>query len=411
MKHERFIIEGALDPSGRDPVDWSERPKIGLDVSSRKREIISPFPVNMRDEPRTLENPLVTDKHGFARTINSPYERKWETPGYFRWLPIVTASLDQYRADLAKAVGDSLEDFRVAEALSYSAIHGGGKRIRGVLVLMVCELLNGKWDGYEKLSLLPELPHRGSLIEDDLDDHATSRDGKLCIHHAFTDGEELARLAAARLYRAPLNILSESSWSGIDSAELGREYLRLSEIARKGQALDVAWSGATKTVPTEEEYLEMCRMKCAAFEYAIYVGAMLGQANPRQLTALRAAGQKASTAFQLRDDLLALMPENEDFGSDLAERKKTLPIIRALSGDEISRNEVFGALAKPELDRSDYLKILGILEETGAISYTQTVAEQLVVESLEILEDENLLDSATGRELGDIFRYGVTRLQ
>jgi geranylgeranyl pyrophosphate synthase len=223
----------------------------------------------------------------------------------------------------------------IIEAITYSVL-AGGKRARIILVYLVHDLVSGHFDPYwlGQSSLLAELPHRGSLIEDDIDDHATQRDGRPAVHIAFganpEEGKHIAMAAANLLYESPRLILERLPIPDATRSFLRDEYQRLTDEAREGQRLDLLYS-TSSDLPTLDEYMEMCRLKCAAFEYAFVVGATLGQASQQNLDALREASRLAAVAFQLTDDVQSYDPTSEDFLSDLMEGKPTAPIIIALS--------------------------------------------------------------------------------
>ena len=86
------------------------------------------------------------------------------------------------------------EESEVCRAARYSLL-GGGKRIRAVLVLAVCDMLNGDAAAAEQFAAAVEMLHCYSLIHDDLPcmDNDDLRRGKPSCHKAF--GEATAMLA------------------------------------------------------------------------------------------------------------------------------------------------------------------------------------------------------------------------
>ena len=82
----------------------------------------------------------------------------------------------------------------VSEAMRYSLL-SGGKRIRGSLVLSVCEMLEGDRDAAIKAACSVEMLHCYSLIHDDLPcmDDDDFRRGKPSCHKQYS--EAIALLA------------------------------------------------------------------------------------------------------------------------------------------------------------------------------------------------------------------------
>lgn len=91
------------------------------------------------------------------------------------------------------------EESEVCRAARYSLL-GGGKRIRAVLVLSVCEMLGGDGAAAEAFAAAVEMLHCYSLIHDDLPcmDDDDLRRGRPSCHKAF--GEATALLAGDVLH-------------------------------------------------------------------------------------------------------------------------------------------------------------------------------------------------------------------
>ena len=105
----------------------------------------------------------------------------------------------EYLAQVSAALNDACDRFlpetsEVCRAARYSLL-GGGKRIRGVLVLAVCDLLGGDRQAAGAFSAAVEMLHCYSLIHDDLPcmDNDDLRRGRPSCHKAF--GEATALLA------------------------------------------------------------------------------------------------------------------------------------------------------------------------------------------------------------------------
>ena len=106
---------------------------------------------------------------------------------------------DEYLARAEKALSQACERYLpegsdVCRAARYSLL-GGGKRIRAVLVLAVCDMLHGNAEAAEQFAAAVEMLHCYSLIHDDLPcmDNDDMRRGKPSCHKAF--GESTAMLA------------------------------------------------------------------------------------------------------------------------------------------------------------------------------------------------------------------------
>lgn len=150
----------------------------------------------------------------------------------------------------------------------------------------------------------------------------------------------------------------------------------------------------------------MCEEKCAAFEYAIRIGAIFGGATEKQTNALIIASNQVATAFQLTDDLLALRKGSDDFGSDISEGKKTLPVIQALNKNISSR--LLDILSLHTDDPDLISEAILTINKAGGIKRTEYIASELTAEA--ILSLKNIFpDTRFRRILLSIINYGITR--
>ena len=99
------------------------------------------------------------------------------------------------------------EESDVCRAARYSLL-GGGKRIRAVLVLAVCDMLNGDAAAADQFAAAVEMLHCYSLIHDDLPcmDNDDLRRGKPSCHKAF--GEATAMLAGDVLLTEAFDVIA-----------------------------------------------------------------------------------------------------------------------------------------------------------------------------------------------------------
>ena len=103
------------------------------------------------------------------------------------------AQYEAYLAQASKALDAACGQFlpetsEVCRAARYSLL-GGGKRIRAVLVLSVCDLLGGDKAAAGQFAAAVEMLHCYSLIHDDLPcmDNDDLRRGRPSCHKAFDE--------------------------------------------------------------------------------------------------------------------------------------------------------------------------------------------------------------------------------
>lgn len=230
----------------------------------------------------------------------------------------------QYQAYLAQAM-EALdkacdrflpEESEVCRAARYSLL-GGGKRIRAVLVLSVCDMLGGDMRAAEQFAAAVEMLHCYSLIHDDLPcmDNDDLRRGRPSCHKAF--GEATAMLAGdvllteafeviANAPAEPQACVSAARALGAGAGSRGMVY---------GQELDLKYEALAAT---EEQLRLIHRNKTGALiNAAIQMGAAAAGASPQQCKALEAYAYGLGLVFQIVDDVLDVTSTAEQLGKPI----------------------------------------------------------------------------------------------
>ena len=198
----------------------------------------------------------------------------------------------------------------------------GGKRVRSVLVLLAAEAVGGSARAAADAGAAVELLHNFTLVHDDVMDHADTRRGRPTVHRrwdlntALLVGDVLLGLGYDRLLRTRSPRI----------ASILRVYTEgLLEVC-EGQALDLEFERRDDVRPGE--YFRMIEMKTARLiAMSAELGGLIGGGTAREVAALRTFGFRLGRAFQLQDDLLDVVAEEEAFGKviggDILEGKKT----------------------------------------------------------------------------------------
>ncbi len=245
------------------------------------------------------------------------------------------------------------------KAMRYS-IFAGGKRIRPVLMLAACEAVNSDSEVAIPAACAMEMIHTYSLIHDDLPamDDDDFRRGRPTSHKVF--GEANAILAGDALLTEAFRLLS-SLPAGVEvSAEI---QLRVTNIIARaagsagmvgGQLVDMESEGADSEIdlPTLE-YIHTHKTG-ALIKASIEVGALLGGAGEPEFKALSRYGELAGLAFQIADDILDVVGDQDivgkDIGSDEARGKATYISLLGLS-ESRNRADELRTMALETIDR------------------------------------------------------------
>ena len=202
------------------------------------------------------------------------------------------------------------------ESMKYSVL-AGGKRLRPIIILEVCNSLCGKFEHAIPTACAVEILHTYSLIHDDLPcmDNDDYRRGKLTNHKVY--GEAIALLAGdAMLSYAPQIIIEQTpkDVSAQDVLKILREFFIACgpEGIVAGQVVDIESEG--KNIDKETlNYIH--RYKTGElFRLCFKVGGILAKADEKVLKELEKLALDIGLAFQIADDILDVVSTREKLG-------------------------------------------------------------------------------------------------
>ena len=259
----------------------------------------------------------------------------------------------------------------VYDAMRYS-IMAGGKRLRPVLCMAVCDMLSGCIDDALRFGTAIEHIHTYSLIHDDLPcmDDDDLRRGMPTCHKKF--GEATALLAGDGLLTGAFEYLSDISHYKAASPEIVIK--AMSQIATAagcagmigGQVVDLECEGKTDVDLATLDYLHN-RKTGALIRVSAVSGALAANASDEDIAAIADFAEKLGLAFQIQDDILDCTGDEsvlgKPIGSDAENGKTTYVTLLGLENarkkaDEITMDAVrildrFG-------EKADFVKKLAL---------------------------------------------------
>jgi secondary thiamine-phosphate synthase enzyme len=264
-------------------------------------------------------------------------------------------------------------------------VEAGGKRVRPKLV----QLTAGIGPRSEPLraaalAAAVELLHNATLIHDDYVDESTHRRGQPTV--AAAEGPERAVAVGDYYFAKATRLIAE-----IGNRDVTMTIAEALEAICASQIDDVALRGAFPG--DHDSYLRVVRGKTAAlFAAACASGALLSEAGPEVVAALRRYGDLVGVAFQMADDMVDFSPDSgKPVGLDIRQRTLSLPLIYAAEdrtvGPEV-RRLLAGALGDAEVGRVAELVI-----SSDALGRVREEAQALVetaVQELEAIELDGL---------------------
>jgi geranylgeranyl diphosphate synthase type II len=257
----------------------------------------------------------------------------------------VVAHVAAVERELERAIPASWDiPAALRKAMQYSLM-AGGKRLRPILVIAASEAIGGNIHTAMPIACAVEMIHTYSLIHDDLPamDDDDLRRGKPTNHKVF--GEAMAILAGDALltqafYQAT-RILQHAPISAEQALKIIEELSVLSGSMGMvgGQAADILGEQGITHIE-ELDYIHKHKTG-DLIVFSLKAGGRVANATEAQLAALENFGYKIGLAFQIQDDILDIIGDEDKLGkpvkSDEKQQKVTYPY---LMGIETSQEKV-----------------------------------------------------------------------
>jgi geranylgeranyl diphosphate synthase type II len=240
--------------------------------------------------------------------------------------------------------GESSPVWDVPESLAKSmfySLEAGGKRLRPALILTAAEAVQGNKAAFESampIACAVEYIHTYSLVHDDLPamDNDDYRRGKLTNHKVF--GEAMAILAGDALLTHAFYLVPQAARKGGISSDTALHIVEdLAKLAGApgmvgGQAADMLGEQGITSI-NELEYIHLHKTS-DLIVFSVTAGGRIGGATERQLELLEIYGRNIGLAFQIQDDILDLVGDEQKLGkktnSDVEQNKVTYPYLIGL---------------------------------------------------------------------------------
>ena len=309
---------------------------------------------------------------------------------------------------------------------SAAPLPSSGKRVRPTLCLLSCEAAGGSAELAAPAAAALELIHAFTLIHDDVADGDEVRRGRPTVWRrwgvgqAITAGDALYSLANLCLARLDGGRLGPELALAVHQ-EVNAAVLAVCE----GQQLDISFEGRMDVAV--DDYLHMVGLKTGRLLAAAgAIGCLIGSAGVDTCEALRRFGHHLGLAFQIRDDILGIWGDPAEMGKpvggDLLRRKRSLPVIHALSQQVLLRQgttpepaELRSALEATRLAKGastveEAAALAAEMEAGGSRAYCEQVAGESLATALAELDPLPLLPPH-GACLRDLATYlaGRTR--
>ena len=222
-----------------------------------------------------------------------------------------------------------------------STIRAGGKRLRPIFVILSAQYFGLKNNDVIKFASIMELVHTASLIHDDVNDNSDLRRGQPTINARYDNnvavhiGVYILIEALRKVYEVPhtKELLDIMAHTAIEMAR--------GEVAQLASMFD-----PEQTI--ESYYYRIERKTALLIASCCQTGAILSNATAEQVDAFYRFGQHLGLAFQIKDDMLDLMPSDKKIGKpighDLESGLINLPTILLLKKDFPEKEDIISRI-------------------------------------------------------------------
>jgi octaprenyl-diphosphate synthase len=275
----------------------------------------------------------------------------------------VENELDEFRVHFREAIRSKVA---LVDLVSKYILRQKGKKIRPILVLLSAKLC-GKIDKrtYTAATLV-EMLHTATLIHDDVVDDAKTRRGLASINAVWKN--KIAVLMGDYMLSRGLLLALENDECGFLKIT-SRAVKRMSE----GELLQIQKN--RKFDVDEETYFRIISDKTASLITACCeLGAASTSKDKNEIQLMSEFGENIGVAFQLRDDLLDYIGKKKimgkSSGSDLKEKKFTLPLIHSLNNSSKKEAKDIMHLVKNGSYSKSKNIVMDFIKEHNGIEYT-----------------------------------------
>jgi octaprenyl-diphosphate synthase len=277
-----------------------------------------------------------------------------------------------------------------------------GKQVRPLFVLLSAGL-NGKiTEKTYRGATLIELLHTASLIHDDVVDDSMERRGFFSIN-ALWKNKISVLIGDYLLSRGMLLALNHKDY---ETLEITSEAVKLMS---EGELLQI--EKARKLNIREDIYFDIIRMKTASLiSSSCGIGASSVHASEEQVKKMQEFGFLTGMAFQIKDDLLDFSTDitGKPKGTDLKEKKLTLPLIYAIQKAEKSeRKKMINLISRYNKKKETFSKVVEFINKNNGFTYANQVMNDYKDKALLLLD--TYPDSKYKTALAQLVSFTVDR--
>lgn len=243
-----------------------------------------------------------------------------------------------------------------------------GKRMRPMLLFLTAKACGGINENHETLAAVVEMIHTATLVHDDVLDDADTRRHVATVNSRWNN--ETSVLCGDYLFTHAFHLAATVDALACRMIGRGTNLVCEGELCQVHERANIDL--------TEEQYYRIINGKTAELlALGCFLGAHYAGADEELTTNLQEYGRDLGMSFQIADDLLDILGNEEltgkSLGSDYKKQKLTLPMIHLLANaSEADKPQLRELLSNPTAE--NWQQLLATLTASGSIDYARAQA-------------------------------------
>ncbi len=270
----------------------------------------------------------------------------------------------------------------LGEALSYFMNEVWLDFLHPALLSLASEAVGGKADDTIQMGAAFILLAGGADVHDDIIDQSTTKEGKATVFGKY--GKDIAILAGDALLFKGLYLLHEAVRRLPDNQR--RQILETVRQAFAGinsaEAKETGLRG--KTNITNQEYMDIIKMKVAVSEATTKIGAIIGKGTPQQIDLLREYGRIFGILNTIRDEYIDVF-ETAELKNRAEKECLPLPILATFKNPN-KKTQILELIKRPAT-KETMAKILDLTMDSFETKNLTEETKSLMRQELQLISN------------------------
>jgi len=337
---------------------------------------------------------------------------------------VISQVLDVTRKSILTTIG-ALIDEKKSTTGAYQELYDilsdypfrKGKSLRPALCISTARAVGGMAQTALISSAAIEMFHNAALIHDDLEDESDLRRGKTAMHHLIGVGRAVNLGDATQVMSLSLLLNNLKSLGVAKSMFVMHEIENMARQSVEGQAMELDWIANYVFDLEDEDYFRMCGKKTCWYTFIspCRIGYIIGQSSTNEddmeqhLALLSDFGMALGIAFQIQDDLLNLIGDENVYGKesagDVYEGKRTIMLNHLIrnASDQRARIEMIMKKSRVEKTQEEVNFVLEQMHQKGSIAYGKQLAVEYANKAQELLDRMNFLKEIETKKVEEVW--------